>query len=191
MRPILASLLALPIILACGSDPSASTDGGAQGPPCTPGVGLGCTCPDTQALGNIVCGPDGRWGACTSCPPPSDAGSASCRWYYVDADGDGFGTGDLVEVCGSDGNGYSTTSGDCNDQDRRVFPGQPLAQEGNADFNCDGTIGVLEPAVARCDTGEGPGWVGAVPACGAPGTWTDCAHLDGGLVSEPRTQKCL
>jgi hypothetical protein len=67
--------------------------------------------------------------------PPSSNG---CQIYYLDQDQDGFGTSaDQKCLCGPQG-GYSTrNSGDCNDGDRFINPGQAEVCDGR-DNNCDG-----------------------------------------------------
>lgn len=68
--------------------------------------------------------------------------------YYVDADGDGFGAGDGIELCEDPGDGYSTVDGDCNDDDPTIYPGAPEIPNDGIDQNCDGedlvTIGLNE-----------------------------------------------
>lgn len=59
--------------------------------------------------------------------------------YYLDNDGDGYGT-DLVEICDGDGlDGYATQGGDCNDNSALAYPGNPNDLVGDGiDGNCDG-----------------------------------------------------
>ena len=71
--------------------------------------------------------------------------------YYVDADGDGFGAGDGVELCEDPGVGYSTQDGDCDDEDPTVYTGAEEIPNDGIDQNCDGedlvTIGLDEHKV--------------------------------------------
>jgi len=60
---------------------------------------------------------------------------------YVDNDLDGYGTGNLLEVCS--GNflleGYSSINGDCNDNNATIHPGATEICGNSIDENCDGT----------------------------------------------------
>ena len=62
---------------------------------------------------------------------------------FVDGDGDGYGTGDLVQECinldGSVSDGFSFVSGDCDDSDFLVYPGQEEFCDG-IDNNCNEEI---------------------------------------------------
>jgi hypothetical protein len=61
---------------------------------------------------------------------------------FVDSDVDGFGAeGTATLVCPLQiGVGYSRTSGDCNDADAAIFPGQPDDDCDGSDNDCDGSI---------------------------------------------------
>jgi hypothetical protein len=58
--------------------------------------------------------------------------------YYVDADGDGYGTGTASNLCSSPGAGYVTNNTDCNDNDASL---NSITVEvcNNFDDDCDGT----------------------------------------------------
>ena len=57
--------------------------------------------------------------------------------YYVDEDGDGYGT-TPVELCGPE-EGYAPVGGDCNDGTAIAYPGNPMDLIGDGiDGNCDG-----------------------------------------------------
>lgn len=57
--------------------------------------------------------------------------------YYVDTDGDGFGTTPVL-LCGPQ-EGYATEGGDCNDNTAIAYPGNPVELIGDGiDGNCDG-----------------------------------------------------
>lgn len=74
--------------------------------------------------------------------------------YYVDADGDGFGTGNALSLCENPGSGYATIGGDCNDAIAAIHPGAEEIAGNGIDENCDLTdgylgINVLNPAVLQ------------------------------------------
>ncbi|MGC6491702.1 MAG: MopE-related protein [Myxococcota bacterium] len=68
-------------------------------------------------------------------PDASDAGL-----YFVDGDGDGFGTGEAEPHCRQPV-GYSALGGDCRDDDAEAFPGAVEICDGT-DNNCDGAADV-------------------------------------------------
>jgi hypothetical protein len=97
-------------------------------------------------------------------PPDSeDAGCASPHAYYRDADGDGFGSDVSKQFCGAPVAGWVTMSGDCDDAEKSVFPGQtayfgtPYSKSGidSFDYDCSGRE---EPD---------PATAGAAPDCPA------------------------
>lgn len=58
--------------------------------------------------------------------------------FYVDNDGDGFGS-TPVQVCEGDMLGFASVSGDCNDNTALAFPGNPLEIVGDGiDGDCNG-----------------------------------------------------
>ncbi|NUY82202.1 T9SS type A sorting domain-containing protein [Flavobacterium sp. MAH-1] len=64
--------------------------------------------------------------------------------FYADADGDGYGTGNAVQVCAADANtppsGYSVNNTDCNDAVAAVHPNATEIAYNGVDDDCDGTI---------------------------------------------------
>ena len=92
--------------------------------------------------------------------------------YYLDGDGDGYGTGAAVNDCQSPGADYVLLSGDCDDNNTTVNPGVSETCNG-IDDNCDGEIdeGVL--ATFYLDS-DGDGFGAAfmtVQACSAPANY--------------------
>ncbi len=72
------------------------------------------------------------------CDGFTDQGVAgACTPFFADGDGDGFGAGDSVCLCGPEGDYTTSRAGDCADDDRRVYP---LADElcNGRDDDCDG-----------------------------------------------------
>ncbi len=73
-----------------------------------------------------------------NCNGSIDEGVASSTWYE-DSDGDGVGVEDsTVEDC-AEPSGYAATSGDCDDTDASVYPGNTEDCDG-ADQDCDGVV---------------------------------------------------
>ncbi|HRR74456.1 MAG TPA: putative metal-binding motif-containing protein [Myxococcota bacterium] len=67
-----------------------------------------------------------------------EPGAQDCVYYYYDNDGDGFGIdGDHRCMCVGEGKYTATKAGDCDDNDRTVYPGRPEVCN-NKDDNCDG-----------------------------------------------------
>ncbi len=96
-----------------------------------------------------------------------DASSA-----YIDADGDGYGTAPLVEVC--DLLGTSPVAGDCDDGNADVNPDAPEVCD-LLDDDCDGLVDLDDPGVTDplsvFEDGDGDGY-GAEPVvvCDTTGT---------------------
>ncbi len=70
--------------------------------------------------------------------------------YYVDSDGDSYGTGAAMFLCQDPGAGYATQNGDCDDNNASVYPGATEILNNGIDENCDGTdnyVGINEPEV--------------------------------------------
>lgn len=59
--------------------------------------------------------------------------------YYIDADGDGFGNPDTVEMFCFIPSGYVTDNTDCDDTNENIYPGAPEILNA-IDDNCDGVI---------------------------------------------------
>jgi hypothetical protein len=106
------------------------------------------------------------------CSSDGECASGSCRTFYVDQDGDGYGTSSSLGLCDEVSSGpppgYSTVSGDCCDSDPDANPGVAASMWfdyadacGSFDFNCDG---VLEKEYT-CPTKSGSPPVSCGAAC--------------------------
>ena len=60
--------------------------------------------------------------------------------YYVDTDGDGYGTAATANFCSAPTSGYSLLTGDCNDTQSAVNPSATENCLNAVDDNCDGNI---------------------------------------------------
>jgi len=67
---------------------------------------------------------------------------------WTDADGDGYGTGDAVQVCEGEP-GYAGRDGDCDDGDGAVYPGASVVEGNGQDDDCDGFSDIDAPRGAR------------------------------------------
>ncbi|MEO1262504.1 MAG: MopE-related protein [Bacteroidota bacterium] len=103
--------------------------------------------------------------------------------YFIDSDGDGFGTGMAVLDCQSPGANYVTQAGDCDDSNPAINPGASESCNG-LDDNCNGQIdeGVLSTFFLDSD-GDGFGdAASSVQDCSAPANYVsnsdDCNDAD-------------
>lgn len=111
------------------------------------------------------------------CDGEVDNGANDGNDYYTDADGDGYGDGTAKKACEQPEN-TATRDGDCDDDDRRVNPGEDESCN-NKDDDCDGDVD--EDATDADmwyvdDDGDGFGVTrGAVEACEQPDDMVDNA----------------
>jgi hypothetical protein len=77
------------------------------------------------------------------------------RPYFIDLDGDGFGSTEAGHGCGRLPEGMVASAGDCNDDSRVVKPGAAEACN-NVDDNCNGATDEGNPGGgASCNSGQG------------------------------------
>jgi hypothetical protein len=104
--------------------------------------------------------------------------------YYVDADGDNFGAGDMMAFCSDPGAGYSVNDADCDDTNNGIYPGATEICN-FIDDDCDGITddGITYLAVYDDIDGDSYGAGLAANYCIFPGAGyslnnTDCNDAD-------------
>lgn len=161
----------------------------------------------TQCVLGVCLASDGE-----ACSQDDDCVTHACRDYHVDADGDGYGSDAVVQLCGSEPpEGYVTNGEDCCDSDASARPGQTeyFTRErtgcGGHDFNCvDGDEVEVTQVSLGCGTTSQhelvcTGWQTSVPDCGdshgyattcpcTQASQSGCSQLCAGFTS--RTQAC-
>jgi hypothetical protein len=125
--------------------------------------------------------------------------SVGCTTFYLDADGDGYGTTASRCQCGPNaGSGYDVTNNtDCYDANVDARPGQTVffyddRGDGSWDYNCDGvqTKQDARATVYQCEDYLQPtfpptwgcnftqGWEASAPGCGETENWgTGCYYF--------------
>jgi hypothetical protein len=100
--------------------------------------------------------------------------------YYLDQDGDGYGTSDTAYPVQRDctqPKGYAPVAGDCYDFDSSIFPGAPEICDGK-DNNCNGQTdeGLATKVYCQDTDGDGHGVPGAATktGCAPPAGFGDC-----------------
>ena len=112
--------------------------------------------------------------------------------WYLDADGDGWGSDAPdqapLEACFAPA-GYAAGTGDCDDADPAVHPGQAEPDCGaQVDANCDGSVGPVDAdgdgvdACSDCDDADS--------GTGSPSTWSLDADGDGYGGTRLATTSC-
>ena len=126
----------LRILLTGGPDVAATT-------PCT----NGSTCMLDTSTNVPAC----KLQDLEKCTADGDCASGHCLTFFVDNDGDGYGTDTSASVCTTlnapPPSGYAVLTGDCCDIDSGANPGLAAATYfqfadacGSFDWNCDGTV---------------------------------------------------
>ncbi|GMV42618.1 MAG: hypothetical protein AMXMBFR64_43340 [Myxococcales bacterium] len=119
-----------------------------------------------------------------------EEGSEACSKYYFDGDGDGWGTAENKCLCNGSGKFTALNTGDCNDTDTGVNPGQPEICGDGKDQNCNGTEN--DDNAVGCTPyyfdgdGDGFGTSDTICLCTASGKHTatktgDCNDGDAGI----------
>ncbi len=109
---------------------------------CDTACGMGgAVCGNSSCKSDTLC----LGAACTakkfdglSCEADCECNTGRCTTFYVDGDGDGYGTAVSIRQCGTlPKAGFSTNPGDCNDLDRGVNPNAAEVPGDGVDSNCD------------------------------------------------------
>ncbi len=142
---------------------------------------FGCEgdCNDTKANVNPAA-PEICDGADNNCNTQVDESAVGTVTWYVDGDGDGFGTGSAVTGCARPATGTSFSGGDCDDAKANVNPAATEICDG-ADNNCNSQVD--ESAVGTLTwyvdvDGDGYGTGSAVTGCVRPATGTSLTAGD-------------
>ena len=113
---------------------------------------------------------DGADNDCDGTLDEDDATDAST--WYLDSDGDGFGTTSITATACDAPAGYSLHAGDCDDADPQYNPGALEADCTDPnDYNCDGSVGYADadsdgfPACEDCDDASAAVNDSAVEVC--------------------------
>ncbi|MFT5584796.1 MAG: hypothetical protein ACI9VR_002383 [Cognaticolwellia sp.] len=104
------------------------------------GVGAAQDCDDSDAAifpdAEEICD-----GVDNDCDGVVDTDAVDAETWYIDSDGDGFGSGAGTTAC-EPPFGTVATDGDCDDGDTAYYPGAPEDDCADpADYNCDGSVG--------------------------------------------------
>ncbi|MFN6092153.1 MAG: MopE-related protein, partial [Bacteroidota bacterium] len=103
--------------------------------------------------------------------------------YYADVDNDGYGdAGNTTASCDGAPTGYTTTAGDCNDNNANINPGATEVCGNGIDDNCDGNIdegcGCVNPPTANAGSnqnvceGSSASLNGSIGGSASNGTWS-------------------
>ncbi len=112
-----------------------------------------------------------------NCNGQTDEGGSSAK-YFLDSDGDGYGTGGGLILCGTSGGYTATVGGDCDDTNKAIHPGAAEICNG-VDDNCNGLTdeGLATGNYYKDLDGDGYGAGAVVVACSGVGYVTlngDC-----------------
>jgi MYXO-CTERM domain-containing protein len=145
--------------------------------------------------------PESCDGVDEDCDGRVDEDASDSVTYFMDADGDGYGTSATTVACSLPA-GYAAVAGDCDDTRAAASPaGAEVCDGAGVDEDCDGAVDDSDASVGGTSPwyldidGDGYGDVGEVSyACVAPAGYVsvpgDCAD-DDASVSPGATESCL
>ncbi len=117
--------------------------------------------------------------------------------WYLDADDDTYGAGTPTSACTAPTNKYVDQAGDCKDFDPAYHPGAPETCTDTVDFNCDGSIGLVDndgdgfAACVECNDNNIAINPGATEICDAANVDENCNLLaddaDSGVSNATRS----
>jgi hypothetical protein len=115
-------------------------------------------------------------GVDNDCDGAYDEDAADADTWYIDVDGDGYGSTAYTTTACAQPSGYVADSSDCDDLDSDIHPGATEICDG-VDQDCDGTIdeGATDPGTYYLDS-DGDGYGDAsytTTGCGAPSGYVD------------------
>ena len=94
-----------------------------------------------------------------NCNGQTDEGAAGGQNWYLDQDGDGYGTGNPIAICNGPKPPYSALKGgDCNDTDKGINPGASEIPCNGVDENCDGVSSGGQSTYSMDFNSGAPGW---------------------------------
>jgi hypothetical protein len=116
-----------------------------------PSATVPCGGPNTCVIDRSTSLPECKVAELQPCKTNSDCATNNCVTFFVDADGDGYGTPTEAQLCTTLGApappGYALLTGDCCDIDRGANPGVPAGTYfgfpdacGSYDWDCDGKV---------------------------------------------------
>jgi hypothetical protein len=107
--------------------------------------------------------------------------------YYLDDDGDGYGSSAAVRACAAPSARHVTRAGDCDDGDAAIHPGAGEDCNGRDD-DCNGSADdALTPPACALTRGV---CAGTRQRCGGAMGWTPCAPADYGQMYEASEASC-
>ena len=86
--------------------------------------------------------------------------SSTFNTFYADGDGDGYGLSSAADLRCDVASGFASLDGDCDDADASYHPGAAETCTDVVDFNCDGSVGLVDAdndgfaACEECDDGD-------------------------------------
>jgi hypothetical protein len=127
-------------------------------------------------------------GVDNDCDGLLDEDASDADTWYIDVDGDGYGSTTYTVTACAQPSGYVSDSSDCNDLDSDIHPGGTEICDG-VDQDCDGLVdeGATDLGTWYADSdGDGYGDASSTTAgCAAPSGYvaddTDCDDTDGGI----------